>query len=405
MKQFHYKPRFLADVLRKTLSFAPIVVITGARQVGKSTLLANEPPVAAWPKYSLDDPEVLSFLEKHPKELVFQEKRLVIDEVQRLPKILPYIKLAVDEDRSRRYVLSGSANLLLMRQVSESLAGRAIYLELGPFSLDELMERKSSLLTFLETQEFPPADKPDFSLELLLFRGMIPPITTLEDSFSINLWWKGYIATYLERDLRNLSQVANLSDFHIFMEVLSSRTASLLNQQDVARDVGLSPATISRYLNLLETGGLITRLRPYFANINKRLTKRPKLYFFDCGLTRVLSGYHSPEEIPPEFWGKLFENFVFQELWALRSLKEGVEIFFFRTLGGKEIEIDFLLKHGKAFHAFEVKFASKITLKDSEPLLKIREILPGIKSLNIIYTGDAYQTLPGQIKVIPWWWL
>ncbi len=405
MKRFHYKPRFLAEPLRKALSFAPVVVLTGARQVGKSTLLIHEPPTYQWKAFSLDDPETLGLLKRFPRESISSSDKLVIDEVQRAPELLSYIKLAVDEDRSRRFVLSGSANLLLMKQVSESLAGRAIYLELGPFLLDELLERGKRFSIFLDTGELSPPSPPDLSLEFLLFRGFLPPVTELKNPLEINLWWKGYISTYLERDLRDLSQVANLADFHLFMEALSSLVASLLNQNDVARDAGLSPATASRYLNLLETSSLVVRLRPYFANLSKRLVKRPKLFFFDCGLARVLAGYQTPEEIPAKFMGALFENFVFQELWALRSLLPSVEVFFFRTLGGKEIEVDFLVKKGREWHAFEVKYRREVGPREAESLFKLRALLPDIVSLNLIYAGDEYRELPGGIRIIPWWWL
>ena len=402
MKNFHYKPRFLAPILREALSFSPVVVLTGARQVGKSTLLLHEEPFSAWKRYSLDDPETLSLLKRFPKDHLFTE-RLVIDEVQKAPEILSYIKLAVDEDRSRRFVLSGSANLLLMKQVAETLAGRAVYLELTPFLWDELREEPYGLPKILSGKLSPPSS-PAVDLRQHLFKGFLPPLTEIESPEATNLWWKGYIATYLERDLRDLSQISNLADFHLFMEALSTRLASLLNQSDVARDVGLSAATASRYLNLLETSGFIVRLRPFFANLGKRLSKRPKLYFFDCGLARALAGYQALEEIPEEFWGRLFENFVFQQLHAAKDLL-GTELFYFRTLGGKEIEVDFILKRGRKLYAFEVKFKERLSARDLEPLLAIKNLLPQIEACFLVYRGGEIEDLPGGVKAIPWWLL
>ncbi len=401
MNNFAYHPRDLARLLRRALSFSPVTVLTGPRQVGKSTLLREESPFREWPYFSLDDPEVLALLRHRPREILFAEKRLILDEVQRAPELLLYVKQAVDGDRSRRFVLSGSANLLLMKGVAESLAGRAVYLELGPFSLSEFLKRPSGLLALLKKDLLPEAPKPPFSLEEILFKGLTPPVAFLSSPEEARLWWRGYVATYLERDLRDLSQVADLADFHRFLEVLASRIASLLNISEAARDAGLSQPTASRYLNLLETSGLVYRLRPYYTSLAKRLAKRPKLYFFDSGLACALAGYTHPGEIPETFLGHLFENLVFQHLHAASVLLSG-ELYFFRKLGGREREVDFILRCGRHLYAFEVKLTSQPGPREAENLLLLKDQFPSPPKLYLVHAGDETGTLPGGIKLIPW---
>ncbi|RUM89091.1 MAG: ATP-binding protein [Thermodesulfatator sp.] len=401
MNNLSYRPRFLAELLRQALSFSPVVVLTGPRQVGKSTLLREEPPFRDWPYLSLDDPDTLILLRRRAREIVFREPRLVLDEIQRAPELLLYVKQAVDEDRSRRLVLSGSANLLLMKNVSETLAGRAVYLELGPFSLSEFLERPSGILTLIREGRLIEASPPESTLEDLLFRGLTPPAAFLSSPEEARLWWRGYVATYLERDLRDLSQVADLADFHRFLEALAARTASLLNVSEAARDAGLSQPTASRYLNLLETSGLVFRLRPYHTSLSKRLAKRPKLYFFDTGLACTLAGYLSPEDLSEGFRGRLFENFVFQHLRQAAVLLSG-ELYFFRRPYGKEIEVDFLLRVGRRFHAFEVKLTTRPGLREAENLLAIKDLLPDPVELYLVHAGTSAETLPGGIKLIPW---
>ena len=401
MNKITYHPRELARLLRQALSFSPVVVLTGPRQVGKSTLLREESPFRAWPYFSLDDPEILVLLRRRAREILFEEKQLILDEVQRAPELLLYVKQAVDRDRSRRIVLSGSANLLLMKGVAESLAGRAVYLELGPFSLSEFLRRPSGLLSLLEKGLLPEAEKHPFSLEEILFKGLTPPVAFISSPEEARLWWRGYVATYLERDLRDLSQVADLADFHRFLETLATRIAAPLNISEAARDAGLSQPTASRYLNLLETSGLVSRLRPYYTSLTKRLTKRPKLYFFDSGLACNLAGYLHPREIPENFLGRLFENFVFQHLHAASVLLSG-ELYFFRKRGGREKEVDFLLRRGKRFYAFEVKLTSHPGLREAEGLLSLKEELPSSPKLYLIHAGEESGVLPGGIRLFPW---
>src|SRR5574340_249830 len=251
-----YKPRWLADKLRMAAEFSPVIVLSGARQTGKSTLLRNEQPFNKWHYITFDDLDSLALARKRPDEILNISQHMVIDEVQKAPGFMHAVKKAVDKDKSRRIVLSGSARLLLMKKVSESLAGRAVYYDLMPFSFGEMngIRHGKWIEKFMETGNLPslnikdyiPGKEAAWNLKQNLFRGFLPPVALLKKEEHIAAGWKGYIKTYLERDLRDISEIAYLPDFRKLMELLALRTANILKQSDLARDAGLSQATAGR---------------------------------------------------------------------------------------------------------------------------------------------------------------
>jgi predicted AAA+ superfamily ATPase len=404
--KWHYKPRWLAERLREAISFSPIVVLTGARQTGKSTLLQQESPFKSWRYLNLDDLDVLAMANRRPEELCALSNHLVIDEVQRSPGLLLAVKRAVDKDRRKRFVLSGSANLLLMKKVSESLAGRALYFDLLPFSWGEETEADfpqwpSALLEHKPVQRNSSAEPlPDSSL----FRGSIPPVTFLSKETQISAWWNGYIRTYLERDLRDLSQITNLPDFRKMMGLLAMRCGQILKQSEIARDAGLSHSTAGRYINLLEISGLLVKLKPYTKNISKRIVKSPKVYFIDPGLVCALAGFKRATQIPNDFKGALFESFVFLNLLAYASMVGG-DLYYFRTQGGKEKEIDFILEMNGNLIAIEAKYSSRVGFRDAKNLFFLKELLPNFAAGLVIYNGPEALTLGENIYAVPWFWL
>jgi predicted AAA+ superfamily ATPase len=401
--EWHYKPRWLTEHIRKAVSFSPIAVLTGARQTGKSTLLQQESPFKNWRYLNLDDLDLLSMAERRPEELLGLSDHLVIDEVQRCPGLLLSVKRAVDMDRKKKFVLSGSANLLLMKSVTESLAGRALYFELLPFSYGEEQEKN-----FPEWIAGLPKQKPISSAkyvepipEFRLFRGSIPPVSFLSDEEQIFSWWRGYIRTYLERDLRDLTQISNLPDFRRMMGLLAMRSGQILKQSEIARDAGLSQATAGRYINLLEVSGLLIKLMPYSKNISKRIVKSPKVYFIDPGLVCALAGFKHWGEIPPSFKGALFESFVCLNLLVLTRVMNG-ELFYFRTQGGKEKEVDFVLEMNGRIIGLEVKYSTKVGFQDAENLLFLRDLLPNWGAGFVIHNGPEVLTLARDIHAVPW---
>jgi len=402
-----FKKRWVTEKLREATSFSPVTVLTGARQTGKSTLLNYEEPFRSWRYVTMDDLDVMAIATKDPGAIIEDSGPLIIDEVQKAPNLLPAIKMAVDRDRSRRFILSGSSNLLLMKGVSETLAGRAIYLDLFPFSYGEYKGKGrpdwiSDVLAGVEPR-FPEVSGEE-NIRSLLFRGFLPPVTELSQEKHVSLWWRGYIATYLERDLRDISRISNLPDFRRVMSLLAMRQASILRQSEVARDAALSAATVSRYVNLLEVSNLFAKLRPYSKNVATRVIKSPKGLFVDSGLACALAGFTEKDRIPDEWWGGLFEGFIFSNLLIVTHLTGG-EIYYFRTQGGKEKEVDFILDVGGRLCAFEVKFSERIALRDAEGIRYLQSLLPRLSGGVVLYAGKEIKRLFKGIYAVPYWCL
>ncbi len=406
-----YKPRWLADKLRRSIEFSPVIVLSGARQTGKSTLLANEPPFRDWHYISFDDLDSLSLALKRPEEILNISKNIIIDEVQRAPELLHAVKIAVDKDRSRRIILSGSARLMLMNRVSESLSGRAIYYDLMPFSYGELLEIKYNnwLDLFMKTGELPSLNIKDYigdkafvdDLYHSLFRGFLPPVAFLNKEEQIASWWKGYVKTYLERDLRSIAEIAYLPDFRKMMELIALRNANILKQSEIARDAGLSQSTAGRYISILEETSLISKVRPYAKNISKRLIKSPKIIVTDSGLASSLAGFLSTESVPKQFMGAIFESYVFLNLSVRASLMDG-EIMYLRTQGGLEKEVDFILERGNQIIGIEVKLSDTVSMKDIKNLLLLKDFSDRFACGLIVYSGSEIKKLAQRIYAVPW---
>lgn len=406
-----YKPRWLADKLRMAAEFSPVIVLSGARQTGKSTLLRNEQPFNKWHYITFDDLDSLALARKRPDEILNISQHMVIDEVQKAPEFMHAVKKAVDKDKSRRIVLSGSARLLLMKKVSESLAGRAVYYDLMPFSFGEMngirhgkwIEKFISTgnLPSLNIKDYIPGKEAAWNLKQNLFRGFLPPVALLKKEEHIAAWWKGYIKTYLERDLRDISEIAYLPDFRKLMELLALRTANILKQSDLARDAGLSQATAGRYINILEETSLIARVRPYSRNISKRLIKAPKVIVTDPGLAASLAGVAASAAISEQFLGALLESYIFLNLTARASLMDA-NVLYFRTQGGREREVDFVLEKGKSIMAVEVKLAKTVSVGDIENLLFLKDASRHFACGLVVYSGTEIKQLSQNIFAMPW---
>lgn len=356
----------------------PVVILAGARQTGKSTLVRNLFPNRRY--LTLDDLDLLDQAKRDPDSLLANPP-LTIDEIQRAPELLHAIKRQVDKQRKLGdYLLTGSAQLSLMRGVSESLAGRALYLELPPFAplewcetptatqpIDSLFDDEDDLTAWL-------APYPKATWQEWLLQGGFAPALLCADTTRRSLWFGGYVQTYLKRDLRELSAVSNLPDFQRLMRIAAHRTGRLLNQAELARDAGLSHATCHRYLNLLETGFQITRLHPFTSNPTLALVKSPKLFWLDAGLAAWLAGITSTAALQQRddlgFW---LEQTVFQTLQAWYSLDTCQRrIGFWRTRSGDEV--DFILEDGDRCVAMEIKAAKRVGTEDIAGLRRFAEL-------------------------------
>lgn len=403
------RSRWFIKNLESALRVLPVAVVTGARQTGKTTLVRSLGSSRAY--FTLDDVGVLDQAERHPDSLV-RSRPVTVDEVQRTPPLLLAVKRAVDEKRrAGDFLLTGSANLLLMGRVADTLAGRAIYLELPPFCPSEWRQTKNALLPIdrLFASDFDfrewPTESGDWPSWLL--RGGYPSALEIASDSDRGLWFSAYVQTYLERDLRQLSVVSSLPDFQRVMVLAAHRTGRLLNQADIARDAALTHPTTHRYLNLLETGCLVTRIRPFSTNPNVALVKTPKLLWTDCGLAASLAGIRTPEEAMTRpdsgFW---LEQTLYQTLQTWRALDPlHRRLHFWRDRPGHEV--DFILEQNGQLVALEIKSGSAVTRSDASGIRAFRESLKKnqhlVRSI-VLHAGQA-RPLDDDILALPWCWM
>lgn len=402
-----YRERWLTPLLQAAIKDHPIIVLTGARQVGKSTLLANAEPFRNWRFHTLDDFSIQEQAHSNPESLWAGTNQVVLDEVQKAPELLLAVKKTVDQHPGKyHFVLSGSANLLLMKQVSESLAGRAIYFILDPMSVGEMHNQPHpDLLMQALNGEFPeettlPTALPD-AAEFIL-RGFMPPLLTLDSSQAWTRWWDGYVATYLERDLRQVAQIDALLDFRRVMELAALRSGQLINQSELSRDARLSQPTTHRYLNLLETTHLFDRLPAYTASRTTRLLKSPKAFFNDPALAVFLSGYFELEDLrKAREYGAYFETFMYHHLRILaRLMTPAGRLHFWRTMEGNEV--DFVLEYGRRLLAVEVKLTDNLGYRDTEGLRLFFKDHPKTSGGLVIYSGRQVKRMDEKIVAVPW---
>ena len=391
--------------LEDRLRVMPAVVVTGARQTGKSTL-AQELTPGSRRFFTLDDLDVLDAARRDPEALVGGSQPVTIDEVQREPDLLHAVKLAIDRQRQPgQFLLTGSANLLLMRQVSESLAGRASYLTLWPMTRREQlgMGRGGLWEELLEVrdEDWPdriaahPALPEDW--RLLARRGGFPsPALQLDSDRDRAVWFDGYIRTYLERDLQGLSAISALPDFRRLMRAACLRMGQLVNQAELGRDVALPQPTVHRYLNLLETSYLLVRLPAYAVNRTKRLIKSPKVYWGDTGVA-----LHLTQEGEPR--GAHLENLVLHDLLTWRDSRlDRAEVFYWRTTIGEEV--DFVIEAGDRLLPIEVKATARPRLRDIANLRTFRaEYGERARAGLLLHAGDMLDWIAPDVLAAPWW--
>lgn len=382
-------------------------MLTGARQVGKSTLLLNAEPFRNWRFHSLDDFDTLRQAREKPEALWAGADRVVLDEVQKAPELLSAVKRAVDrQPRRLRFVLSGSANLLLMKQVSESLAGRAVYFVLDPMTLGEINRvEQPILLSRILAGDWPEegsvAQAPPDPAPALL-RGVMPALLTLDSVQGWVRWWDGYVSTYLERDLRQVSQIDALLDFRRLMELVAQRSGQLLNQSEVARDAQLTQPTVHRYLNILETTHLFERVPSYTASRTTRMLKSPKAFWNDVGLAVFLSGYFEVDDLrKAREYRAYFETLIYHHVRVLaRLMTPSARLYFWRTRTGTEV--DFILEHGRRLLAVEVKHTANPGYGDAAGLRAFLAEHPKASGGLLLHSGRAVRRLDEKIVAIPW---
>ncbi len=375
-----YIHRELSSVLEEAYRYFSVITVTGPRQSGKTTLIRNLFPHL--PYYSLESLDIRSFAENDPIAFLNQnEEGMILDEVHNAPDLLSYIQGIVDEHPDKRYILSGSSQFAMLKRVTQSLAGRTAVFELMP-------------LSYCETKDLT-ADVP---LDKLLFNGFYPAIYSGRNV--PEFLYPAYMKTYLDRDVRDLLQIKDMMQFHIFIKLCAGRIGSLFKASELANEIGVSPNTISSWLSVLQASYIVTLLPPYFENTSKRLTKMPKLYFLDTGLACYLLGIESPEQLSRDkMRGALFENFVVTEALKQRY-NQGKEsnLYFYRD--SNQNEIDLLLKRNTRLYGIEIK-SSMTYHKDFEKALKrIDEwVKAPVDGKAVVYAGN-FENTAGEIKLL-----
>ncbi len=400
--------------VEELLGAFPVVVVTGARQVGKSTLAQAVAAARAGKYVTLDDALVRVQALSDPQGFVAARSGLtVIDEVQLVPELLRAVKWSVDRDRTPgRFLLTGSANLLRMKAIGESLAGRSAWFELGPMTVAEVEHRvrcehldRAFVAKSAEAWAAAlPATTSRASVELVrahAITGTMPGTLGMPAPVR-RAWYDGYRQTFLERDLRQLAQIANLPEFARLVTLAALRTGALLNQSALASDAGLPVATLRRYLAILETGYQFFELPPFHANHGKRLVKTPKLYANDVGLAAHLDAIEDFDDaVAGGRAGALLETWAVNELLAIdRLATRSATASFFRTSDGREV--DLVLERGRAVVCVEVKASATVKAAELRGLRELREAAGARFKLGIVaHLGQEITVLDPTLVAAP----
>jgi predicted AAA+ superfamily ATPase len=361
----NYFPRMLEPALQSAADQFPVVVLTGARQSGKTSVLRHLFE-ATHGYVNLDDPDQRYFALDDPRSFLNANPApLILDEIQHVPQLLTYIKLAVEQDRDAcgRYLLTGSQSFALMHGVSESLAGRCAILRLFSLSTAENPLRRCA----------PVVDRQTYADWILT--GSFPELHR-RPQIETATWYSSYRQTYLERDVRTLANVGNLRDFDRLMTLLAVRTGAQLNMSELARELGVAVNTVKSWISVLEAGDQVFLCPPYYNSFGQRIIKRPRLHLTDASQAARMTGMISPDQVlRGPLSGRLFESFVGGELLRMTANSGGQPVLYhWRTHSGHEV--DFVLEHQGLIHPVECKLTTSPSRKHVAGLLRFREIIP-----------------------------
>ena len=392
--------RHLTEALCAAAALNPCVTLTGPRQSGKTTLVR-----ALFPDHlylSLEAPDLRARAIEDPRGFLAQGDRLILDEIQRAPDLLSYIQILVDEDdRSGRFILTGSQNILLMESVSQTLAGRTALVRLYPLSLAELLERPPVDAEHLDGDDAGGAAAvPDRSLWKTLVDGFYPRIH--DRGVPAGEWLADYLRTYIERDLREVMQVSDLRSFERFMRLAAAHTGQELNLTGLASDVGITQQTAKRWLAALEIGYLATTLPPHHASYRKRLRKRPRLHFLDTGLACYLLDIRDAATLERHpLRGAIFESFVVSELIkSFAARRRDAPLYFWRDATGHEVDV--LIDTGGRVIPLEVKSGRTVAADAVDGLVWWTSISGNPNRGGVLVHGGSERFEFKGVRVLPW---
>ena len=387
----NYIPRSLETVLIKAIREFPVIILVGPRQSGKTTLLQHLYE-GSIPLISLEPPDVRSAAIGDPRGfLALYPPPVIFDEIQYAPELLPYIKEQVDAQRDRpgQFILTGSQNLLLMEQITESLAGRAAILKLLPMSQREILRTPHKPLPWESNQPVEISEAATYmALWERILKGAYPEIVR-DPGRDNRLWQASYVQTYLERDVRNLRNIGDLILFQTFLRALATRSAQLLNLSDLARDVGVAVNTARDWLSILNASFQVFILQPFLGNINKRLVKSPKVYFMDTGLLCYLVGLQDAQHASAgPMGGAIFENLVAAELYkTITHRGDEPLMYFWRTAAGSEV--DLIVETQRKLVPVEVKLSATPRLEMAREIARFRKDFGDrVEQGYVIHPGD-----------------
>lgn len=384
MKNSSFIQRFAEPALLRLAGSFPVVVVTGPRQSGKTTLVRHSFPRK--PYANLEELDIRTLAEEDPRGfLEGYPDGAVFDEVQRTPNLLSYMQGRVDEARTPgMYILTGSQQFNLLSGVTQSLAGRSALLPLLPFSFAELAH----------------TDRAPKTPEEAIFKGGYPPLFSQE--IDTSAWLGNYARTYIERDVRSIVNVRDLSQFRNFVKLCAGRTGQILNLSSLASDCGISHNTARSWISILETAYIVTLLPPYYKNFNKRIVKSPKLHFIDTGLAAWILGIQSADQISSHpLRGPLFESYVVSQLLKKRfSLALESNLYYWRDSHG--VEIDILIDQGDRLTPVEVKSGKTFSTDFLKPLEKWSDYAGNAAGECMLVYGGEKELKAHGCRVIPW---
>ena len=392
--------RSIDTILETALKISPIVLLKGARQVGKSTLALK----LKKNYIVLDDISTRINAKADPNRFIQTLKKpACIDEIQKVPQLLEALKLYIDTNRKNGdFLITGSANILDMKQTRDTLAGRIIEIDLYPLSIKEKQKKSNeNIIDKLFKKDFDCEKKDTNNIIKDILQGGYPDVQNLKTKLEKKLWFSSYVSTYIERDARDLGDFRDIDSFYRFINIIAPRSTTLLNKSDVAKEVGIRIETCENYFVILEQTFQLNLLRPYFENIGKQFVKSPKLFLGDSGLLSYYLGIYTQEQFESSHYkGAIVETFVFNELSKhLGFCEDDTQIFHYRTNDKKEI--DFIVKRNNKIIAIEVKSSSKVSKVDfkhiKEYQTKSNQDILGVvfyMGENILYIDDNCIAVP-----------
>lgn len=406
-----YYPRFAEQTIRGALTDSPVILIHGSRQSGKTTLAKRIGEPLGYHYISFDDTNQLSAAQADPVGFVRDLPSLcILDEVQRAPQIFTAIKAVVDADRTAgRFILTGSANILLLPSLSDSLAGRMEIVHLRPLAQAEIASRSETTFfdeLFVEKPRasFAQPRLRRFGAELsrLVSSGGYPPAILRSNSKRRAVWYRDYVNTVIQRDVQDIAAIQNLSVLPRLLEVAASQSARLFNASELAAPFALSRPTINHYLGLLEQLFIIEQIQPWHSNRLSRAVKTPKLHFLDTGLACSLLGLDAETLYQDRtIWGQMLETFTLQELRKhADGYHEPLKFYHFRDKD--KVEVDIVIERGRSVYGFEVKSASTVIERDFKGLHKLQQSCPEKFAMGVLfYDGDAILPFGKELYAIP----